>query len=303
MKRSNEKRGSLLLILFLVTLTITGMYIHTHLPAAASANITAALKDSREEISLPILMYHGITDNPAQVSEYFILAEDFEKDLQWLADHGYTTVSFQQLADYAENGARLPEKPVLITFDDGYYNNYERAFPLLQKYSAKAVINLIGSESDMYSNQVFRPEGGGSITWGEAANLVRSGLVEIGSHTYDLHRTDGSGTGVNKGRKGADRLPDESYEDYRAALLDDLGRNQQRIADATGQPAIVFAWPYGAWPTDGSADPILKELGFKGSLTSYQIMNTIRKGDPDSLFGLKRFLRTPDFVLADHLPA
>ena len=291
------KRSDLILVLSLLIITLTGIYIHTHLPAVASAGLTAALQDSREEVSLPVLMYHGLTDDPDRVDDYFILTEDFEKDLLWLQEHGYTAVSFQQLADYAEKGSRLPEKPVLLTFDDGYYNNYEKAFPLLQEYNAKAVINLIGSESDLYSNQIYRPESGGNVTWGEAANMADSGLVEIGNHTYDLHNDTGTG------RKGADRLPGESYEDYRTALLDDLGRNQQRIAEATGEPAIVFAWPYGAWPTDGSADPILKELGFKGSLTSYQIMNIIRKEDPNSLFGLKRFLRTPDFVLADHLPA
>ena len=291
------KRSDLILVLSLLIITLTGIYIHTHLPAVSSAGLTSALQDSREEVPLPVLMYHGLTDDPDRVDDYFILTEDFEKDLLWLQEHGYTAVSFQQLADYAEKGSRLPEKPVLLTFDDGYYNNYEKAFPLLQEYNAKAVINLIGSESDLYSNQIYRPESGGNVTWGEAANMADSGLVEIGNHTYDLHNDTGTG------RKGAARLPGESYEDYRTALLDDLGRNQQRIAEATGEPAIVFAWPYGAWPTDGSADPILKELGFKGSLTSYQIMNTIRKGDPDSLFGLKRFLRTPDFVLADHLPA
>ena len=290
------KRKNTLLVLTLLLLTAAGMYLHIHLPAAVSVNMQAALKDIREEVPLPVLMYHGITDDPALTGEYVILADDFEKDLQWLQDHGYTTVSFQQLANYAENGSRLPEKPVLLTFDDGYYNNYTKAFPLLQKYNANAVINLIGSESDLYSNQVFRPENGGNITWGEASNLVGSGLVEIGSHTYDLHKSSGTG------RKGADRMPGESMEDYRAVLLEDLGLNQQRIEEATGQPAIVFAWPYDAWPTDGSANPTLKELGFKGSLTSYQIMNTIRRDDPDSLFGLKRFLRTPDFTLEDHLP-
>lgn len=293
------KKETLILVLFLLALLTASLYIHTHLTEAASVAMASAVKDTREEVPLPVLMYHGITDDPARVDEYFILSSDFEKDLQWLADHGYTAVSFRHLVNYAENGARLPQKPVLLTFDDGYYNNYALAFPLLQKYAMKAVISPIGIESDLYSDMVYRPEGGGNITWGEAARLAGSGLVEIGNHSYNLHRGDSDGMG----RKGADRIPGESYEDYRAALLDDLGKAQDRIAAATGQPALVFAWPFGAWPTDGSANPILKELGFKGSLTSYQIMNTIRAGDPDSLFGLKRFLRTPYFSLEEHLPA
>ena len=291
------KRNSQLPLLVILLLLLLWLILQTPPPDSQTAAMMTAVKDPRPEVSLPVLMYHGLTDDPARVIEYFILTEDFEKDLQWLSDHGYTAVTFRQLSDYAEKGALLPEKPVLITFDDGYYNNYEKAFPLLQKYNTPAVISIIGSETETASNQLHRPAGGGALTWQEASDMARSGLVEIGSHTWDLHRNDGNG------RKGADRLPGESFEDYRAALLADLGKAQERIASETGAAPLVFAWPYGAWPTDGSANPILKELGFKGSLTSYQIMNTIRSGDPDSLFGLKRFLRTPDFVLAEHLPS
>lgn len=290
------KRNNRISMIFLLLLFLTGIYMQIHLPGTVSASMMSAVKDTRSAISLPILMYHGLTDDPARVNEYFILADDFEKDLQWLSSHGYTGVTFQQLTDYAERGAQLPEKPVLITFDDGYYNNYEKAFPLLQQYNVPSVISVIGSETELASGQLHRPPGGGPLTWNEASDMVSSGLVEIGNHTWNLHRNDGTG------RKGADQIPGEAFEDYRTALLDDLRKAQDRIEEEIGVPALVFAWPYGAWPTDGSANPILKELGFKGSLTSYQIMNTIRSGDPDSLFGLKRFLRTPNFVLTEHLP-
>ena len=290
------KRENLLLLALVFTLALTLALLLFHIPNKAAAAMVSAVKDSREEVQLPVLMYHGLTDDASETGDYFITAETLEADLQWLADHGYTAVTFEQLADYAENGAMLPEKPVLLTFDDGYYNNYSLAFPLLKAYNVPAVISVIGSEADLWTGQLQRPEKG-SITWGEAADMADSGLAEIGSHTYDLHRN------AEGGRKGADKLPGEDFEEYRSVLLEDLGLNQQKIEAAVGKPALVFAWPYGAWPTDGSADAILKELGFKGSLTSYQIMNTIRAEDPDSLFGLKRFLRTPDFKLADHLPS
>ena len=291
------KRNKLIGLLFLLLLFLTGIYMQAHFSAAVSASMITAVKDLRSEIPLPVLMYHGLTDDTSRTGEYFILTEDFEKDLQWLAAHGYTGVTFRQLSDYAEKGAQLPEKPVLLTFDDGYYNNYEKAFPLLQKYHFPAVISIIGSETELASQQLHRPAGGGPLTWQEAADMVSSGLVEIGNHSWDLHRNDGTG------RKGADRIPGEDFESYRSVLLANLGKAQMRTAEAVGTAPLVFAWPYGAWPTDGSANSILKELGLKGSLTSYQIMNTIRAEVPDSLFGLKRFLRTPDFVLEEHLPA
>ena len=291
------KKKDYILLGFLLVLALTGLAIHLKLqlhPASAAA--AAPVLDSRETVELPVLMYHGITDDPKKVGEYFILASALESDLAWLRDNGYTTVSMGQLMAYTESGAKLPEKPVLLTFDDGYCNNYTLAFPLLQKYNAHAVISIIGSESDISSGTIYHDGAHCNLSWGEISFLANSGLVEIGNHTYDLHSTSGPG-----GRKGADRISGESMEAYRRALTDDLTKNQALIETATGHPSLIFAWPFGAYPTDGSANPILKDLGFKASLTSYQKMNTIERGNPDSLFSLKRFLRTPDFDLAGKL--
>ena len=81
-------------------------------------------------------------------------------------------------------------------------------------------------------------------------------------------------------------------------LTDDLQRNQDAIAAAIGKPPQVFAWPYGAYPADRSADPILKAVGIRASFTSYQHTSELRRGDADSLFGLGRYLRTPQFDIA-----
>lgn len=284
------KKKDYLLFIFLLILAVTGLIIHFKLNLTEETIVTTAVMDSREQIELPILMYHGITENAAKVSEYTISADLFEQDLKWLKDNGFTTISIKQLINYAENGSKLPERPVLLTFDDGYCNNYAYAFPLLQKYKAKAVISVIGEESDISSGTIYRDVEHCNISWGEAAIMSQSGLVEIGNHTYQLHNSTGP-------RKGADKKAGESLEDYRKVLTEDIGKNQKLIQTATGKPALVFAWPLGAYPMDGSANPILKDLGFKVSLTSYQIMNTIERGNPDCLFGLKRFLRTPDFSL------
>lgn len=228
------------------------------------------IADARAHVDLPILMYHGITNDPSKVGDYSILASTFESDLVWLKDKGYTTISATQLINYVEKGSALPAKPVLLTFDDGYENNYTLAFPLLKKYNMKAIISVIGSESNIY------PE------------VASSNLIEFGNHTYDLHSND-------SGRKGADKLKGESQEEYSKVLSEDLLKNQEFLKERIGYYPVVFAWPYGAYPMDGSANDVLKKLGFKMSLTSYQIKNNIEQGNPDTLFGLKRFLRTTDF--------
>lgn len=254
-------------------------YLKTSLPVVA---------DTRTTIELPIIMYHGITDQASKVDTYMISASDFESDLEWLAKNGYTTILPSQLIAYVEKGEKLPEKPVMLTFDDGYENNYTLAFPILKKHGAKALISVIGMASDIESQSQYKNQTTSNLSWNEIKQMTESKLVEIGNHTYALHNID-------QFRKGADRGKGESQEDYEKVLSDDLSLNQKKIAEATGNEPLVFAWPYGAYPSDKSADKILKKLGFKMSLTSYQRKNTIEQGNTDNLFGLKRFLRTPDF--------
>lgn len=282
------------LLVFLALLLAAGIFSYAKACRRAAAvflspvSASAVPADSRESLSIPILMYHGITESSAAESDYFIHADRLEKDLQWLRDNGWTTVLPSQMIAYVKNGARLPAKPVILSFDDGYCNNYHYAFPLLEKYQAKAVIALIGADTKLSSDDIYRVPSSCSLSWGEAALMRKSGLVEFASHTYDLHR-------IENGRKGADRKSGESMEHYRKILTEDLQKNQEAIADAVGSAPQVFAWPYGSYPSDRSADPILKSLGIEASFTSYQHTSEIRRGDPDSLFGLGRYLRTPSF--------
>ena len=244
------------------------------------------IADARDSVELPILMYHSITSDKSKVNEYTILSGDFEKDMAWLQEKGYTSISPDQLVDYVEKGSLLPSKPVMITFDDGYSNNYSLAFPILEKYNMKATI--IGSESDISTQGKKTNQKTTNLSWDDVSNMYNTGLISFGNHTYSLHQ-------ITDTRKGADKAKGEAQETYEALLSEDLSLNQEKIKETTGSYPIVFAWPYGAYPMDGSANQVLKNLGFKMSLTSYQITNTIHQGDSDGLFGLKRFLRTPGF--------
>ena len=278
--------------MFIISMVIFATAMTYH--ALTSGYIVASapiITDTRQEVELPILMYHGVTDDASKVTDYTILSSDLEKDLIWLTQNGYTSVSAKQLIDYVENGAPLPAKPILLTFDDGYANNYTLAFPLLKKYNSKAIISIIGMESDISSKNASKGLKATYLSWEEISTLAESGLIEFANHTYALHFNDG-------GRKGADKLASETHDAYAKVLSDDLLLNQEKINSSAGQLPLAFVWPYGAYPMDGSANAILKDLGFKLSLTSYQIKNTIRQGDSDSLLGLKRFLRTPDFDIS-----
>ena len=281
------KKKAFFITIITAILAISSMVLFSASCLTASSS-SPVIPGSRDSVTLPVLMYHGITDSKAKVNDYTITADTFRSDLEWLGENGFTSVSAAQLIDYVEKSSPLPAKPVLITFDDGYANNYSLAFPLLQKYHMKSVISVIGSQCDSSSDDIYRNLFNSSLSWGEISIMAAEGNIEIGSHTYNLHSTEG-------GRKGADMKAGESFETYSLILREDLELNSRKISAASGTVPVVFAWPYGSYPKDRSADAILKEAGFKISLTSYQKMNEIRRGDSDSLFGLKRFLRTPDF--------
>ena len=91
---------------------------------------------------LPIITYHHIKEGASQSTE--VTPEAFERQMTALKNAGYNTVTLEQVEAYVRKGEPLPEKPVMITFDDGYRSNYTLAYPILQKYSMKATIFAIG---------------------------------------------------------------------------------------------------------------------------------------------------------------
>ncbi len=296
------KKTDFLLTVFLIFLMASGIFrgvgsYMENFPLFSDGGISFAVSepsrlliDRRETVEIPIIMYHGITAPGGKENEYFISADRFENDLKWYRDKGYTTILPSQLYAYAAEGACLPSKPIMLTFDDGYCNNYTYAFPLLQKYKMKGVISIIGSDSDISSDDIYRVPASCNLSWGEVALMAKSGLVEFGNHTYNLHR-------ISDGRKGANQKAGESFDAYRKILIADVAKNQEKIRAAAGSAPLLFAWPYGAYPPDGSGDIALKEAGIPISVNSYQHISTVRRGDMDSLLGLGRYLRTPSFDL------
>ncbi len=195
------------------------------------------------KIPLTILMYHNITPKAALTGKYAVSVSEFESDLQYLKNNGYNSVTMQQVIDYAYNKTPLPEKPVVITFDDGYESFYAYAFPLLQKYGFHAVMNVVGSFAEHYTqleaeNNPDRHNLDYSyLNFDEIKKLQESGLVEIGNHTYNMHSI--------KGRKGCSKKSGESPEAYERAITEDISETQTLLKQYTGSAPCVFAYPYG----------------------------------------------------------
>ena len=122
-----------------------------------------------ENVNVPVLMYHAVSDDKWGYWDLFVSPQTIEEELQYLQENGYETIWFEDLSHVEDY-----EKPVILTFDDGYDDNYTELFPLLQKYSAKATIfvipKAIGTAHKMTAEQIYE--------------LSQSGLVSIQSHTY-----------------------------------------------------------------------------------------------------------------------
>lgn len=249
-----------------------------------------------EGYDLPILMYHSLLKEEARQGKYVVSPNQFEEDLKYLQKNGYQTVVVQDLIDYVEKGTPLPEKPIMLTFDDGYYNNYCYAYPLLEQYDAKIVISPIGRYTDEYSQVEDVHPNYSHITWDNINEMIDSGRVEIQNHSYNMHSCNGK-------RIGTKRMKGESDLDYETVFTQDLTKAQERIFEMTSWTPTCFAYPFGAI-SDGTLE-MLKSMGFQSSMTCESHINRITR-DPECLFGMGRYLRpglqsTEKFFQKNHL--
>lgn len=254
----------------------------------------STVRTSAEEtdtVRVPILMYHSILKDTAKSGKYVVTPSAFESDLKYLKEHGYTTVVMQDLIDYVYNGTALPDKCVMLSFDDGYYNNYVYVYPLLQQYQAKAVLSIVGSYTDLYTEHRDTNANYAHISWDDAKEMMESGYIEIQNHTYNLHSLD-------KGRSGCKKKKGESKEAYAKLLNDDIGSMQKKSKEYLGYTPTTFTYPFGSVSND-SFD-IIKSMGFTASLSCQEGINDLAR-DPDQLYMLKRCLRTPNKSAAEIL--
>ncbi len=269
---------------FAVAVSIAvGAYIFGAFGAAISCS---ASKREDNKIPLTVLMYHNITKEPSMRGKYNIYIREFEDDLKYMSRNGYSPISVKQLADYAYNGTPLPDMPVIITFDDGFESFYEYAFPLLEKYGFKAVVNTIGSCAEKYTqleaqhNPDCHNLNYSYLNIEELKALKESGIVEIGCHTYDMHNLKGE-------RRGAGMKKGESTQHYKAALEEDLKKYNAALNEVGGTD--IFAHPYGIYCADTLA--ILRQNGFRAVFDCTERINYINRKNIDWMFYIHRFNR------------
>lgn len=246
----------------------------------AAAAVTASAMAGRDGVEIPIVMYHSVLKDEKYHGKYVISPSELENDILYLKKHGYTTILMEDLINYTRGG-ELPKKPVLLTFDDGYYNNYLYAFELAKRYKVKFVISPIGRYADLYSGTDEVNAYYSHATWEQLKEMADSGLVEVLNHSYDLHEEKNGALGVKQ-------RPGEPEAAYRQRLTADLEKVQESFRTNLGREPSTFVYPFGAMSE--STPEIVKALGFSATLTCRERISTVTR-DPESLYGLGRFLR------------
>lgn len=241
-------------------------------------SVTVSVQDG---IKLPVIMYHSVLKDSNLSGKYVITPDTLKEDISFLINNGYTFVSAQEIIDYVYSDGNLPEKPVLLTFDDGFYNTYGYVLPILKEYDAKAIISIVGSYTDEYSESKIKNLTYGYMSWSEVYDIFLSNYTEAANHSYNFHSN-------TNGRNGSKRNNNESIEEYKNIFLEDTKKAQDAFLTKTGFAPNVYTYPFGAYSPETT--DILKEMNFKMSLTCNEGINLITK-DPDSLFMMKRYNR------------
>lgn len=187
---------------------------------------------------LRVLCYHKVGAAPrrSRLGELWVSPRRFRAQMKYLADNGYTSLHFSDLRKLRDSGAALPEKSVLITFDDGYENNYLCAWPILREFGLKAnifvVFGTIG-KANLWHDPASEPWVN-MATLAQLREMQESGTMEYGSHT------------MSHPRLSRLELGDAACE---------IAESKRQLETLLGRPVCAFAYPYG----DGAYSPPVRE--------------------------------------------
>lgn len=271
--------------------------------AAVASPPHATGRSSTSDEKVTILSYHEIAD-PAEalIPQYAVTPTMFVRQMDWLRVHGFRFVGVDDILADRAGKRMLPDKAVLITFDDGYRTMYEHAWPILKAWSIPAVIAVVGRWQEDAGSVDFDGKAIGRdriLSWDALREMHDSGLVEIGSHSFDLHRgVEGDPQGnlqpaATTRRWLAERKAYEDEPAYRKRVEADLVRSRDVIHRRIGRTPRVIAWPYGSY------NATLSELAAKHGMQLGLTLDDGANVEDTPLGGLRRILVEADMQLGD----
>jgi peptidoglycan/xylan/chitin deacetylase (PgdA/CDA1 family) len=199
---------------------------------------------------IKVLMYHRIVDDEHLSREYpltCIYAEEFRRQLKLLDRSGFTTVNFQDYKLSLEEELGFPKKPVIITFDDGYLDTYEVAFPLLQDFGMKAVIFVLGDRRVK------------SSIWNQEYGLPVAPLMED-QHIVEMHIAGFEIGSHSMSHADLVSLPEET-------AWEEISRSRVLLEILLNTPVLTFAYPYGS--LDATTKKLVADAGYAFGCSTY----------------------------------
>lgn len=274
--------------------------------AASMSAVTHAGMHTPDRNLLTIIGYHEITDHErALIPQYAIKSTQFAEQIQSLKKDGFHFISVDQLIKANQGSYKLPKKPLLLTVDDGYQSFYKYAYPIVKEKRVPVVLSVVGSWIETQGQQVSfgdqKIPRNDILTWAELKEMQDSGYVEIGNHSYDLHRGILGNPQGNSEPAATTRLyspESKSYESdqaYATRIYTDLKKNNEVLQKHGIRSPRVMVWPYGQY--NMKTVEIAKQLGMPITITLDDGGNNVKQ----SLSHLNRILVESDTTRADLL--
>jgi len=199
---------------------------------------------------IPVLMYHKVNpDRHAGGLGLRVKPKDFDWEMHYLRENGFHTVSLGDVLDHYQKGKKLPNKPIVITFDDGYQDNYIYAYPILKKYNFTATVFVVAGtigKSNIFDSKTKSQPVNKMLTWQEIKALDAAGFT-IGSHTVD-HPI----------------LTDIPMDQVKLELID----SKKILEQGLGKKIDYFCYPHGRY--NNEIAKLVQESGYRAATTTRQ---------------------------------
>lgn len=215
-------------------------------------SFASLVEDASDGEKVIVLNYHKIDYPHISLS---VPPEEFEAQMKYLVDHGYHSIAPEELYAFLEGKGELPDKPVLITFDDGYEDNYVNAYPVLKKYGLKATIFVVSGFMSVQPHY---------MTWNQLREMSANG-ISIQGHTV-THSV-------------LSDLPSEKVKE-------ELEVSKKKIEEEIGKPVEFLAYPTGTYNLHIAE--IAEGAGYKAAFT-------VKYGNVDKASNVYALERVPVF--------
>jgi len=236
------------------------------------------------------LTYHDIPETPVEKDD--ISQKDFINQIEYLRSHGFAFVSPADILAASRGERPLPEKAVLVTFDDAYESFYRFVYPALRLYGIPAVLSVVTSWIDEPETSAYKTKR--FMSWEQIREVADSGLVTVASHSSRLHRMLQVNPVGNIEPAPAAFLyfPEkgryETEAEFRARIREDLAASIDTLTAKLGRRPAVLTWPYGSYNALGLEEA--KKLGFEMILTLDDGYSSIRRLDRVNRYYLETHL-------------